>query len=116
MSPQIAAVDGVSIPLQVAASATGPGTILAIPSSFNRHNFLIRASAGVASGAVQVETSNDPTDAGVWAPLTASPITTSVASSDILVAYTGILNFVRARISTVIAGGTVSVDYEGGKQ
>src|SRR5258706_1800001 len=114
--PQIAAIDGVLVPLQVAASATGPGTIIAIPSSFNRHNFLIRPAASITGGAVQIETANDPTDAGTWAPLTASPTSLTVGSVDILVAYTGLLNFVRARISTAITGGgapSVSVDYEG---
>lgn len=112
----IAAMSGVPVKLQDAATI-GNGTVLAIPPSFRNHNFMITAAVGVTSGAVQVETSNDPSDAGTWAPLTASP-TTVVASTNILVAYTGILNFVRARISTTISGGgapSVTVTYEGAK-
>jgi len=116
MPTVVAAMSGVVTPMIVAAT-TGSGTIIACPSSFRNHNFMITGAAGVTSGAVQVETSNDPADAGTWAPLTASP-TTVVATSDVLVSYIGILNFVRARVSTTIAGGgspSVNVNYMGSK-
>jgi hypothetical protein len=112
----IAAMSGVVTPL-ITALTTGIGDALAIPSSFKNHNFMITAAAGTTSGAVQIETSNDSADSGTWSPLTASP-TTVVASADVLIAYTGLLNFVRTRISTTIAGGgapSVTVTYEGAK-
>lgn len=116
MSTIPAAMSGVPYKLQD-ATTTGNGNVLAIPPSFRNHNFMIKAAAGVSSGAVQIETSNDSDDAGTWAPLTASP-TTVVAGVDVLVAYTSLLNFVRARISTTVAGGgapSVTVVYEGAK-
>ena len=115
-APIAAAMSGVQYVLQAAAT-TGNGNVLAVPFAFKNHNFMITAAAGVSSGAVQVETSNDSADAGTWAPLTVSP-TAVVAGTDILVAYAGILNFVRARISTTIAGGgspSVTVTYVGAR-
>jgi len=112
----VAAMSGTVTPMLVAAT-TGSGTVITPPSSFKFHNFLITGAVGVTSGAVQIETSNDPNDAGTWAPVTASP-TTVVATADVLVTFTGLLNFIRARVSTTIAGGgapSVTVNYEGGK-
>jgi len=111
-APTIAAMPGVVTSMQAAAT-TGNGTVLAIPSTINNHNFMITGSAGIGAGAVTLETSNDPTYSGTWAQV-ASPITV-VASAALLTKYTGLLNFVRARISTTVTGGTVNVDYQGEK-
>lgn len=116
-----AAMSGVVFKLQD-AQTTGNGNVLAIPPSFQNHIFTVTAAAGVTSGAVTIETSNDPADAGTWAAIVpdksvANPLTV-VASADLLVPYSGRLNFVRARISTTIAGGgapSVTVTYEGAK-
>src|SRR5882762_5725746 len=111
----VAAMSGVPYKMQD-AKATGNGDIVACPPSFRNHNFIITGASGVTAGAITLETSNDPADAGTWAPL-ASAITV-VASTDILAAYTGLINFVRARISTTISGGgapSVTVQYEGAK-
>lgn len=104
------------------AQTTGNGIVLALPPSFRNHNWIVTAAAGVTSGAVTIETSNDPADAGTWAAIVpdksiANPLTVS-AGVDLLISYTGLLNFVRARISTTIAGGgspSVTVTYEGAK-
>ncbi len=114
-------MSGVPFKLQDAAT-TGNGNVLAIPPSFRNHTFIVTAAAGVTSGAVTLETSNDPADAGTWAvviPLgaVANPLTV-IAGADLMINYAGILNFVRARISTTIAGGgspSVTVIYEGAK-
>lgn len=115
-----AAMSGVVTPL-ITALATGTGPALAIPPSFNNHTFMVTAAAGVTSGAVTIEASNDPNDSGTWAAIIpdksiANPLTVAVA--DLLIPYSGRLNFVRARISTTIAGGgapSVTVTYEGAK-
>lgn len=116
----IAAMSGVVTPL-ITALTTGTGAALAIPPSFRNHNFMVTAAAAVTSGAVTIEASNSPDDAGTWAAIVmdksvANPITVAVA--DLLMSYTGLLNFVRARINTTIAGGgapSVTVTYEGSK-
>lgn len=116
-----AAESGVPFKLQD-ATTTGNGNVLAIPPSFRHHNFMVTAASGVTSGAVTIETSNDPNDAGTWAVVimdksVANPLTVA-AGADLLMAYSGMLNFVRARISTTIAGGgspSVTVTYVGAK-
>jgi hypothetical protein len=118
MATIAAAMSGVPFALQAAAT-TGNGNVLAIPPSFRNHSFLVKGSSGVSSGAVTIETANDPADTNTWAAIdpiesVANPVTV-VASADLMINYSGILNFVRARISTTVVGGTVSVDYEGAK-
>jgi hypothetical protein len=116
-----AAMSGVPFALQTAAT-TGAGLVLAIPPSFQNHTFIITAAAAVNAGAVTVETTNDPNDANTWAPIVAdksiaNPLTV-IASTDLLMPYSGRLNFVRARISTTISGGgapAVTVNYLGAK-
>ena len=116
-----AAMSGVPVTVQN-AQATGNGDTVACPPSFRNHTWIITAAAGVTSGAITVETSNSPTDASTWAvvPMAnsiANPLTVS-AGADLMMEHTGLLNFVRARISTTIAGGgapSVTVVYEGAK-
>jgi len=112
----VAAMSGVPFKQQD-AQTTGNGTVLAIPPSFRNHTWIISTPSGTTTGAIQIEASNDPADAGTWAPLTASPTTIS-NGADVIVQVTGLLNFVRARISTTISGGaspSVTVQYEGAK-
>lgn len=121
MATYPAAMSGVVFALQ-AAQTTGNGNVLSIPPSFNSHSFMITAASGTTSGAVTIETSNDPGLTGTWAAIVpdksiANPLTV-VAGADLLIAYTGRLNAVRARISTTIAGGgspSVTVNYVGAK-
>ena len=129
----VAAMSGVPV-LQQNAQTTGNGTTLALPPSFRNHTWIVTAAAGVSSGAVTIETSNpnqlaspntvgDPTeDALTWAVVPmlnsiANPITVT-AGADLMLEHAGLLNHVRARISTTIAGGgapSVTVTYLGAK-
>jgi hypothetical protein len=121
MSTIAAAMSGVPVNQQT-AGVTGNGTILALPPSFRNHTWIVTAAAGVSAGAITVETSNSDSDAGTWAvvPMAnsiANPLTV-VAGADLMMEHTGLLNFVRARISTTISGGgapSVTVVYEGAK-
>jgi len=64
-------------------------------------------SAGVVSGAVQPETSHESGYTGTWSP-EGSP----TSSGNDVVKHTslaGVTNVRRVRISTVLAGGTVTV-------
>lgn len=116
----VAAMSGVVTGMLVAAT-TGSGTVIACPPSFRNHNFIVTGAAGVSAGVVTIEASNDPNDTGTWAVVpmdysVANPVTVLVA--DLLLSHTGILNFVRARVSTTISGGgapSVTVNYEGAK-
>ena len=89
------------------AVTTGTSDCIAIPPSFKHHNIMITAAAGVTSGAVQPECSNSASDANVWAPIGGGPVTV-IAGTDISVTFEGVFNFIRARVSTTIAGGTIA--------
>ncbi len=73
----------------------------------NEQTWYIVGSAGVASGAVQIEEAHVAGYAGTWAP-NGSPITVA-ASTVKTVKVTGVSHVCRARISTAIGSGTVSV-------
>ena len=103
MATVVAAMSGVPFDM-IVAGTTGSGTIVAPPPSFRNHTFLIKGSSGVGAGAIQIESSNDPADAGTWAPVGSGPITV-VASSKLLAQFSGIFSFLRARISTTVTGG-----------
>lgn len=107
------AMRGVPVTLQSAASAlNAAGLVIAIPDSFKHHNIIIKGSSGVASGAVQPETADSFDYAGTWAPIGGGPITV-VADTESVVSFEGIFRFIRVRVSTVLAGGTVTVTYQG---
>lgn len=99
--------------LPALSSATGPGEGFAIPPSFFKHKIAIITSAGVASGAVQPESAQDPSYAGTWNPIGGGPITVPAASSTLEYQFTGYFSAIRANISTIIGGGTIQVTYEG---
>ena len=117
----VAAMSGVPYVMQN-GTTTGNGDTIALPPSFRNHTFIVTAASGVTAGAVTIETSNNPLDAGTWAvvPMAnsiANPITVS-AGADLMMEHTGLLNFVRARITTPISGGGapgVTVTYTGAK-
>ena len=107
------AMRGVEVVVHAAGSSSlASGQVLAIPNSFRRHRFIVKGSAGIASGAVQPETADESDYAGTWAPIGGGPVS-AVASSDILIEFEGVYNFLRCRISTAIGSGTVEVTYLG---
>lgn len=110
MSTQDSAMRGVSYRLQDAATS-GNGLVLAIPSMFREHRLTIQGSAGIGAGAIQLEAANDPAYAGTWQAI-GSPVSI-VASAQLAVSFEGVFQFLRARVSTVVVGGTVTVDYVG---
>jgi len=105
--PQQSLMRGVEYTLQPAGSTTGNGNVIALPNFLQEYRLNIIGSAGVAGGAVQLEAANSPTYAGTWEAV-GSPVTV-VVSAAVAVAFTGIFQFLRARISSNITGGTVTV-------
>lgn len=108
---QFAANRGIPFPLQVAAT-TGNGIVVAPPVSFKHHTITIKGNTAVASGAVQIETADDPAYTGVWGQIGGGPITV-IDVAEQVINFEGVFNFIRARVSTTIAGGTVTVSYYG---
>jgi hypothetical protein len=75
--------------------------------NINELTYYIIGSAGVASGAVQAETAHTTGYTGTWAVEGAA--VTVAANTVKTVKITGVALFGRVRISTVLAGGTVTV-------
>lgn len=69
--------------------------------------YFIVGGAGVASGAVQVESAHVKAYAGTWAPEGAAITVTADTVKILRVSGAGFTS--RVRISTVLAGGTVDV-------
>lgn len=106
-----AAIRGLQTVVQSAVT-TGNGTALAIPPSVNNHKFTIEGSAGIASGAIQIESASSPDYTGTWNPVGGGPINVPV-SSQLEVNFQGVFSALRARVSTAVVGGTVTVTYVG---
>lgn len=90
-------------------------TVVCPGPGIRNHTFTIKTSASV-TGAVQLETSNDPTYTGTWSPLGGGPydLSTVAAAHEQQFQFSNVtFTAVRARISTVVGGGNVSVSYLG---
>jgi len=112
MSTYKSAMKGVPVILQDAGTIAANGVAISIPSSFRQHKVTIKGIGGVNAGAIQIETANDPAYTGTWNPLGGGPITV-VDVSEIEYNFEGIYSAIRARISTGIGVGTVTVTYVG---
>ena len=83
---------------------------LGIPDSFARHKLSVTGQDGVASGVVTIETAPNVAYAGIWNKLTDITV---VDVATLEYAFEGIYSAIRARISTAIGTGTVTVSYVG---
>lgn len=83
----------------------------AILSSVRDGCFYVTFSAGVTAGVVTLEGAPHDTYSGTWANL--ATVSWSAADRTHRVNYTGCHACLRARISTAVDGGTVSVDFVG---
>lgn len=110
------ALKGVNILLMSAQSASGTRSTVVCPGpGIKNHTLNIRVSAAV-TGAIQLETANDPNYTGIWAPLGGGPIdlATAGAGGELEFRFSNItITAVRARITTIVVGGNVSVEYLG---
>lgn len=114
MTTYVSATKGVPVDLIPAgSSATGRYTGVSIPSSFRQHKITIKTSAGVASGAIQPESADNPSYSGTWNPIGGGAITVPAASSELEYEFEGIFSAIAADITTIIGGGTVQVIYVG---
>lgn len=96
----------------LSAATTGNSSVVALNDCIDAQ-FLIVGSAGIAAGAVNLESSNDANYAGTWNQLVA-PVT-AVASAAVGARSAGapIGGFVRCRVTTNVTGGTVDVYING---
>ena len=90
------------------AATTGNGTAVDFEGQLRELAIYIIWSAGVSAGAIQVETADATDYTGTWSALHPAPVTFTASKQD-TVMISGILKALRARISTNIVGGTVTV-------
>ena len=100
-------------------------TVLAPGQGIKNHTFILIANASVAgvgiTGALALESADLPGSEGGWAPLGGNPLDLSTIivpagqlQGRISINFSNIiLNALRGRISTVVAGGTLTLVYVG---
>lgn len=89
------------------AASTGNGTAVDLQCRTRETTVYASWSSGTSAGVVTVETAEDDGYTGTWASL--GTISWSAASKQDVMQITGALRAVRARISTTVTGGTVTV-------
>ena len=92
-------------------------TVVCPGNGIKNHTITLKSSASI-TGNVQIEISNDPAYTGVWNPLGGGPIDVAdigpAAAGELILQFSNIaITALRVRISTVIAGGTLSASYLG---
>lgn len=93
------------------AATTGNGNERDLEGLFNDLAFYIDWSAGVSAGVVTLETADAVGYAGTWSTILAVT-QTGASRQDVVVAPRAPYRAIRARISTNIVGGTVTVKAE----
>lgn len=93
--------------IQVAVT-TGNGTAVRTNGRAAHHVVYVEFSAGVSAGVVTIEEASDGAFAGTWSKIADVAF---VANAAVAVHFYGCHLAVRARISTNIVGGTVTVHY-----
>jgi hypothetical protein len=103
---QIGAGSPPIVTLQSAAT-TGNGDVINLRGAFSSQTLYVIWSAGTGAGVVTVETASTCDYAGTWGSL--ATVTWSAASKTDEVKVFGNTVCMRARISTTVTGGTVTV-------
>lgn len=113
-APFIAASNGVLTDIITAKVALNTFGIICPPASFQRHTFYIIGNGAVGAGAIEFSAAQDPSYTGTWSVdiEEVSPVTV-VADSVICVSFVGLYKALKARISTLVTVGTVTVKYQG---
>jgi len=101
------------VSLTAGTSATGPGTALNGFVPHSTHTLIVLTSTGVSAGVVQLQGSLDNVNwinmPGVVPNSAGSSVTTNAAATVFAAYVTGVpFQYVRANITTVITGGTVT--------
>ena len=91
------------------AATTGNGTVADLGGQSSALHFYIEGSSGVSAGVIKLETARSSSYAGTWQQI-GSDITVGSGTVQ-TVAVVGVPYLcVRARISTTVADGTVTVE------
>ena len=98
--------DGIAVEVSHAAGLGGVG------ETVREHIFYVKGNGSVSAGEVTLETAASAEETGKWSAITAA--VSVPANETTAVSLRGVFLAVRARISTAVASGTVSVVYAGG--
>lgn len=108
-SPNVQAQTNTPPALSLNAVTTGTGTAISATTAV-QVGWTIIWSAGVGAGEVTIEAANTATYAGTWAVLDVQNFTAApAANSTVMGTYPGPFQFVRARVTSNVTGGTTTV-------
>lgn len=92
----------------LSAVTTGTGTVVSTSNAI-QVGWTIVWSAGVGAGEVTIEAANSSNYAGTWAAIDVQNFTAAPgANSAVVGTYPGPFQFVRARVTSNVTGGTVT--------
>lgn len=94
------------------AITTGTSEVMAVPTGLAKLTFFIIGSAGVSAGKVKIEAAASPDYAGTWA-LIDTEITVGNDTVQTVLSDGTYYPFIRARVSTNVVDGTVTVGVVG---
>lgn len=93
----------------LSAVTTGTGTAVSCTNAI-QVGWSVIWSSGVGAGEVTIEAANSATYAGTWAVIDVQNFTAAPAADSIMTGtYPGPFQFVRARVTSNVTGGTVTV-------
>lgn len=93
----------------LSAATTGTGTAVSCSNAI-QVGWSVIWSAGVGAGEVTLEAANSATYAGTWAAIDVQNFTAAPAANSVMVGtYPGPFQFFRARVTSNVTGGTVTV-------
>ena len=95
------------------AATSGTGGVLPIAGQCTNLTFVFQGTGAITAGAVTLEEAyydlSGPVYSGTWSTLTVVPYTSFNAVDQVIYHFPGSFWAVRARISTPIVGGSVTV-------
>lgn len=100
---------GVPIALLPALTTTGTGTAVVLPITAGMPRIHLRGVATITAGTIVLEEALDPAYAGTWSQLQ-SILGTTLNGAEQVIHILGTVGAIRLRITTNIAGGTISAD------
>lgn len=104
---------GVAVILAEDITVDETKSVIACPGVSIKNHTLSIVATGL-TGAVQMETSHDPTFTGAWSPLGGGPVDLSTVVGVLEFTFSNVvLNAVRFRISTVVSGPGLKLVYTG---
>lgn len=93
----------------LSAATTGTGTSVSCTNAI-QVGWSVIWSSGVGAGEVTIEAANSATYAGTWSVLDVQDFSAAPAADSIVMGtYPGPLPYVRARVTSNVTGGTVTV-------